>query len=132
MQDATVFGIATLFTITALSRPRILASQVLRAAIRRIFRREEPEAPRPRSAEPKLNDTKTWPTPPRQGRFKEGNPSRSKPRSRGEKSLYDEKGGDWRYAPKDKHHDTPHWDNKPAGKAQEWQNISIDGQRIIK
>ncbi len=100
--------------------------------LERVLRRNEQPPTVQKPAEPRLDDTKTWPTPPKAGRFKEGYPSRSKPRARGEKSLYDEKGGEWRYAPKDKYHDKPHWDYKPVGKAQEWQNISIDGQRIFK
>jgi hypothetical protein len=56
---------------------------------------------KPSAAKPKMNDTKTWPKPPRDGKLKEGTPSRSKPANRGEKSLYDEKGGEWRYAPED-------------------------------
>lgn len=91
------------------------------AIIRRVIGREVPKKP-----EPRLDDTKTWPTPPREGKYREGDPSRNKPRSRGEKSLYDEKGGEWRYDPGDKYHN-PHWNYKPSGKAQEWQNISVDG-----
>jgi len=89
----------------------------------------KPEAlPKP---QPKLNDTTTWPKPPSQGKFREGNPSRAKPRSRGEKSLYDENGGEWRYDPGDKYHN-PHWNYKPPGQAQEWQNIPIDNLPYLK
>jgi len=54
------------------------------------------KAPKPKLPKkiPKLNDTKTWPKPPAKGKLKEGKPSRAKPRNRGEKSLYDEKGGE--------------------------------------
>lgn len=80
---------------------------------------------------PRLNDTRTWPKPSAKGKLKEGAPSRNKPRSRGEKSLYDEKGGEWRYSPGDKYHN-PHWDYKPAGKSQQWQNVPIDGKPPVK
>ena len=73
---------------------------------------------------PRLDNTKTWPKPPTERKLIEGNPSRNKPRSRGEKSLYDDNGGEWRYDPGDSRHN-PHWNYKPAGKNQEWQNIQI-------
>ncbi len=82
-------------------------------------------------SKPKLNDTKTWPKPPAKGKFKEGKPSRKKPGERGEKSLYDENGGEWRYFPGDDRHN-PHWDYKPPGKNQEWQNIPIDDLPPLK
>ena len=74
---------------------------------------------------PSLNNTKTWPKPPTKGKLKEGNPSRKKPSERGEKSLYDKEGGEWRYSPEDKYHN-PHWDYKSPGKNQKWENIPID------
>ncbi|MEM7617632.1 MAG: hypothetical protein AAF195_04550 [Pseudomonadota bacterium] len=80
---------------------------------------------------PKLNDTRTWPKPPVKGKLKESFPSRSKPRNRGEKSLYDEKGGEWRYDPGDLYHN-PHWNYKPAGNNQQWQNIPINDLPPIK
>lgn len=123
------FAIGALLYLAA-RKPQLLP--VIRTIIQRRLQREESPPEPPSEPIPKMDDTNTWPKPPRGGRFKEGDPSRSKPRSRGEKSLYDEQGGEWRYAPKDKYHDTPHWDYKPAGKAQEWQNISIDGRRIFK
>lgn len=73
---------------------------------------------------PNLYDTKTWPRPPIHGKLREGLPSRIKPRKRGEKSLYDENGGEWRYDVGDKYHN-PHWNYKPSGNNQEWQNIPI-------
>ncbi|MBL0319871.1 MAG: hypothetical protein IPP74_11370 [Alphaproteobacteria bacterium] len=72
----------------------------------------------------KLNDTQTWPIPPISGEFIEGDPSRAKPLSRGEKSLYDQNGGEWRCFPGDKYHN-PHWDYKPSGLNQAWQNVPI-------
>ena len=51
----------------------------------------------------------------------EGPPSRAKPRARGEKSKYDDKGGEWRPHKPDKYHPEGHWDHKPSGGA--WQNI---------
>ena len=68
-------------------------------------------------------DPSTWPKPPGKGPFKPGEPSRAKPRSRGEKSLYDPEGGEWRPHLPDKYHDKFHWDYKPPGKNKPWQDI---------
>lgn len=78
----------------------------------------------------KMEDTSTWPKPPTKGKLKEGSPSRAKPRQRGEKSLYDEKGGEWRYAREDKYHNA-HWDYKESSTSS-WKNISINDKIIIK
>ena len=70
-----------------------------------------------------LGDTRTWPQPPVEGKLTEGDPSREKPKARGEKSLYDDKGGEWRPHKPDKYHPEGHWDYKPIGKNSEWQDI---------
>jgi hypothetical protein len=133
LQDTAILVGSAAFAITPANRARVLASRVLREAARQLAQLIKP---RSRGAvdkpKPDLKDTRSWPKPPREGKYREGDPSRNKPRSRGEKSLYDEKGGEWRYSPKGKHHDEVHWDYKPAGKAQKWQNISIDGKVISK
>lgn len=77
-----------------------------------------------------MKDTGTWPSPPRAGKYREGAPSRLKPRNRGEKSLYDEKGGEWRYAKKDEYHNA-HWDYKKNSKSP-WENIRIDDKPAVK
>lgn len=77
-----------------------------------------------------MEDTSTWPKPPASGKLREGLPSRAKPRNRGEKSLYDEKGGEWRYAKEDKYHN-PHWDYKESPTSS-WKNISINGKLTVK
>lgn len=41
---------------------------------------------------------------------------------RGEKSLYDDRGGEWRPHLPDKYHQG-HWDYKPAGKNVPWQDV---------
>ncbi|MES2984586.1 MAG: phage minor head protein [Pseudomonadota bacterium] len=105
-----------------------IVRRVGEGVIRRVGQRNEAPSS---TVEPQLNDTRTWPKPPREGRFKEADPSRSKPRARGEKSLYDKDGGEWRYAPEDKYHNA-HWDYKPAGEKQAWQNIKIDNKPILK
>ena len=69
-----------------------------------------------------LKDTKTWPKPPVEGKLRDGKPSRKKPLERGEKSLYDDRGGEWRPHLPDKYHQG-HWDYKPAGKNVPWQNV---------
>lgn len=78
----------------------------------------------------KMDDTRTWPKSPASGRLREGLPSRQKPRTRGEKSLYDERGGEWRYAKDDKYHN-PHWDYKESPSSS-WKNIPIDDKPILK
>lgn len=70
-----------------------------------------------------LKDTKTWPKPPTNGKFREGEPSRNKPKNRGEKSLYDDKGGEWRPHLPDKYHPEGHWDYKPSGTNSSWEDI---------
>lgn len=77
-----------------------------------------------------MEDTTTWPKPPRSGKYHEGPPSRLKPRNRGEKSLYDEKGGEWRYAKEDDYHNA-HWDYKENSKSP-WENIQIDDKPAVK
>ena len=79
-------------------------------------------------------DTKTWPKPPPQFQGKkltEGDPSRAKPTQRGEKSWYDEEGGELRPHLPDDQHPEGHWDYKPPGKNTEWQDISTNGERMI-
>ena len=82
-------------------------------------------------------DTSTWPTPPTGGTygvtgdFTVDLASKDKYGERkGEKSLYDKNGGEWRPAKLDRHHDVPHWDYKPY----EWndnQNRNIGGWKNI-
>jgi hypothetical protein len=65
-----------------------------------------------------------WPIPPGKGPFKIGDPSRTKPRERGEKSLYDSEGGEWRWDASGHQPDyKPHWDYKAPGKNTPWINI---------
>ncbi|MCB0390719.1 MAG: hypothetical protein KDD58_05500, partial [Bdellovibrionales bacterium] len=70
-----------------------------------------------------LTNPNTWPKPPVKGKVTVGNPSRGKPRARGEKSFFDENGGEWRPAKPDKYHDKGHWDYKAPGNNTPWQNI---------
>lgn len=72
-----------------------------------------------------LTNTKTWPKPPADGPLKEGIPSRAKPAQRGEKSLFDKNGGEWRPHKPDRFHPEGHWDYKPAGKNMEWKDIPV-------
>jgi len=72
-----------------------------------------------------MGDTSTWPIPPGNGPFTEGDPSRAKNKARGEKSLYDKEGGEWRPHKPDSHHPEGHWDNKPPGNNSPWQNIPV-------
>jgi SPP1 gp7 family putative phage head morphogenesis protein len=106
------------------------AREAAEQAARNAARKPKPPPPAKRP-QPRLDDTKTWPSPPKQSKYKEGEPSRIKPHASGEKSLYDKDGGEWRYSPEDKYHN-PHWDYKPSGKAQEWQNVPIENLPILK
>jgi RHS repeat-associated protein len=72
-----------------------------------------------------MTDPRTWPAPPTDNPCEEGDPSRAKPRKRGEKSLYDEEGGEWRPHKPDKYHPDLHWDYKPPGRNSPWQDIPI-------
>jgi RHS repeat-associated protein len=79
-----------------------------------------------------MTDTNTWPDPPVDGPCQEGEPSRSKPRKRGEKSVYDDQGGEWRPHNPDKHHPEGHWDHKPPGNNQPWVDVDLNGNIIPK
>ena len=74
-------------------------------------------------------DSSTWPKPPVEGEVTEGDPSRAKPRKRGEKSVYDENGGEWRPHTPDKYHPEGHWDYKEHEKAP-WKNKDTEGRDI--
>jgi hypothetical protein len=91
-----------------------------------------------------LVDNKTWkqdPPPPRphpglppegvrppvEGELTPGPASQSRARRFGGESLWDEKGGEWRYFPGDKYRN-PHWDYNPHDRNNpEWENIPIGG-----
>lgn len=65
--------------------------------------------------------------PPVEGPLTEGDPSRPSAQGRGGKSLWDHKGGEWRYFPGDKWHN-PHWDYNPHTIPRSgWDNIPING-----
>jgi RHS repeat-associated protein len=56
-----------------------------------------------------------------------GPASRPSEQAKGGKSIWDEDGGEWRYAPEDKWHN-PHWDYNPHNAPNSpWQNVPIDG-----
>lgn len=74
-----------------------------------------------------MSHPKTWPDPPTDKKpLHEGLPSRKKPRERGEKSLYDSEGGEWRPHKPDKYHPEGHWDYKPPGKDRPWQHKPVE------
>lgn len=72
-----------------------------------------------------MTDPSTWPKSPVDGECEEGDPSRKKPRDRGERSLWDSDGGEWRAHKPDKHHPEGHWDHKPSGANRPWTNVPI-------
>ena len=72
-----------------------------------------------------LKNPSTWPVPPGEGSFKVGEPSRAKPAGRGEKSLYDKDGGEWRPHLPDNYHPNPHWDYKAPGNNNPWQDVPM-------
>jgi hypothetical protein len=58
--------------------------------------------------------------------------SRPSERAQGGQSLWDEKGGEWRYFPGDKSHN-PHWDYNPWNSpSSPWQNIEIENMPHLK
>jgi hypothetical protein len=71
--------------------------------------------------------------PPVSGTLTPGPASRPSEQRVGGQSLWDEKGGEWRYFPGDKYHN-PHWDYNPHNipKGAEWQNIPIDNLPPLK
>lgn len=51
---------------------------------------------------------------------------------KGGQSLWDEKGGEWRYSPEDKYHN-PHWDYNPHSSTNSpWQNVPIGNNPVYK
>lgn len=92
-----------------------------------------------------FTDTSNWPTPPSggdfgvSGDFTEGTASKEPYKGRGEKSLYDDQGGEWRPSKVNvvHHVEDRHWDHKPYDWNEnqqqnigEWMNIDFDGNRI--
>ncbi|WP_232785717.1 hypothetical protein [Mycobacteroides chelonae] len=63
--------------------------------------------------------------PPVEGEVTPGPASRPSEQAKGGQSLWDEKGGEWRFAPADKYHNQ-HWDYNPHNMPKSpWQNIPI-------
>jgi hypothetical protein len=79
----------------------------------------------------RMDNTATWPTPPINGALIEGEPSKLKFRTRGERSLYDQYGGEWRCDLQDKRHNF-HWDYKARGRCSKWLNIRINNVITLK
>jgi Phage Mu protein F like protein len=71
------------------------------------------------------SDIKTWPQVPINDKLIEGLPSKAVARAYGNKSLYDQYGGEWKPHTPDERHNL-HWDYKAAGRCSEWQNIPIN------
>lgn len=64
--------------------------------------------------------------PPVSGNLTVGPPSRPSEQAKGGLSLWDDKGGEWRYDPGTNQWHNPHWDNNPHdAKFSQWQNIQI-------
>lgn len=69
----------------------------------------------PEGVKPEFSGSSTW---------KVGPASRPSERAKGGLSLWDHKGGEWRWAPEDRYHN-PHWDYNPHDKPNSpWQNMS--------
>jgi hypothetical protein len=63
---------------------------------------------------------------------KPGPASRPSEREKGGKSLWDPRGGEWRYLPGDRWHN-PHWDHNPHDRpGSQWQNIPIGDLPPVK
>jgi hypothetical protein len=70
--------------------------------------------------------------PPVSGNLTPGPASRPSERALGGQSLWDDKGGEWRFDPGSKYHN-PHWDYNPHNtKFSEWQNIAIGDLPSVK
>jgi hypothetical protein len=70
--------------------------------------------------------------PPITGTLTPGLASRPSEQRKGGQSLWDERGGEWRYYPGNKYHH-PHWDYNPHdGPNARWQNIPIDNLPPVK
>ena len=85
---------------------------------------DEPKSAPPRGLPPEGID------PPTEGQCKPGPASRPSERDKGGQSLWDPKGGEWRYFPENKWHN-PHWDYQPKP-GSPWQNIPIGGLPPVK
>jgi len=71
-------------------------------------------------------------SPPVDGEVKPGPASRPSEQKRGGQSLWDDKGGEWRYFPGDRFHN-PHWDHNSHGNpSSPWTNIDIGGLPSVK
>jgi hypothetical protein len=53
-----------------------------------------------------MSDVSTWPKVPINGILREGIPTKTKARNKGEKVIYDQYGRQWRPHLKEKHHNT--------------------------
>ena len=63
--------------------------------------------------------------PPVEGELTPGPASRPSEQAKGAQSLWDQKGGEWRFAPADRHHNQ-HWDYNPHNVPMSpWQNVPI-------
>jgi hypothetical protein len=71
-------------------------------------------------------------SPPVDGQCKPGPASRPSERGKGGQSLWDPKGGEWRWFPGDKWHN-PHWDHNPHnGPSSPWVNVPHGGLPPVK
>lgn len=70
--------------------------------------------------------------PPSDGQCKPGPASRPSERDKGGQSLWDPKGGEWRWFPGDKWHN-PHWDHNPHDRPKSpWINVPHGGLPPVK
>lgn len=92
-----------------------------------------PEPPPPSPSPPVRGLPPVGLRPPVSGTLTPGPASRPSEQRVGGQSLWDEKGGEWRYFPGDRYHN-PHWDynahNMPKGAP--WQNVPIDNLPPVK
>ena len=93
----------------------------------RMFNNPEPPVP-PRGLPP----DGIKPPIPEADQCKPGSASRPSERDKGGQSLWDPKGGEWRWFPGDKWHN-PHWDYNPHdGKSSPWSNVPHGGLPPVK
>jgi hypothetical protein len=70
--------------------------------------------------------------PPVEGECEERPASRPSEQARGGKSLWDKKGGEWRWSPENKWHND-HWDYNPHTRPDSpWENVPHGGKPPVK
>jgi hypothetical protein len=106
--------------------------KIIVKVLTKIFPKAKPKppanaAPKPPPVPPTRGLPPVGIKPPVPGQCKPGPASRPSEQAKGGQSLWDEKGGEWRWFPENKYHN-PHWDYNPhTSPSSPWQNIPHGG-----